>query len=134
LITLDDFWMGRDKQYPLDLNETIRANAAVTISKANMILTQFKQATGDTSQRKVVSGWRPPRVNAATPNAAPNSKHMTGQAVDISDPDGDLDEWLNTTRSALEAIDLYLEHPSATKGWCHLQTKAPKSGNRVFYP
>jgi len=134
MITLDDYWMGREKQYPLDLNETIKGNAQVTVNKANLLLAQFKQATGDTTLRKVNSGWRPPRVNGATLNAAPNSKHMTGQAIDISDPDGDFDDWLLNTPSVLESVDVYMEHPSATKGWVHIQTVPPKSKRRVFYP
>ena len=134
MITLDDYWMGRDKQFPLNLTAEIKTNAQITVTRANLILSQFKQATGDTSQRKVTSGWRPPMINAITKNAAPNSKHMTGQAVDISDPDGDLDEWCLANRTYLEGAQLWQEHPSATKGWCHLQIVPPKSGNRVFYP
>jgi len=132
MIILDDYWMGRDKQYPLDLNDAIRANAKVTVDKANLLLSTFKQATGDTTQRKVTSGWRPPRVNAATPNAAMTSKHMTGQAIDIYDPDGALDDWL--TDDILTQLDLYREHPAATKNWCHIQTVPPRSGKRTFYP
>jgi hypothetical protein len=132
MITLDDYWMGRDKQYPLDLNETIRANAKATVDKANLLLATFKQATGDTIQRKVTSGWRPPRVNAATPGAAVMSNHMTGNAIDLYDPEGSLDDWL--TDEILEKLDLYREHPSATKNWCHVQIVPPKSKRRTFYP
>jgi hypothetical protein len=84
----------------------------------------------------VSSGWRPPAVNAAQRGAAVNSKHMTGRAVDVYDPDGDLDEWLMTGdgQRALKEIGLWLEHPSATKGWSHLQSIPPRSQNRVFYP
>lgn len=132
MITLDDYWMGRDKLYPLDMTETIRANAQRTVEVANRILTLFKAETKDTEQRKVTSGWRPPRVNAAIPNAATKSLHMTGEAIDIADPDGMLDEWLD--EAECREFKVYKEHPASTKGWCHIQIKPPKSGNRIFYP
>jgi len=61
---------------------------------------------------------------------------MTGQAIDLADPDGDLDEWLMTAegQAALVEIGLWMEHPAATKSWTHLQTVPPKSGRRTFYP
>jgi hypothetical protein len=82
----------------------------------------------------ISSGWRPMAVNARVPGAAPRSKHMSGQAVDLYDPEGDLDDWCMAHQDRLAAAGLWLEHPSATKSWCHLQSLPPKSGNRVFYP
>ena len=59
MITLQDYWMGRDKGTrsltPLD-----RKNAAMTVQLANMLLLRFGEG------RKVSSGWRPPAVNVAT--------------------------------------------------------------------
>lgn len=134
MITLADYWMGRDTKYPNELTDEIIGNAMRTIARANLLLASFKAATGDTEQRHVTSGWRPPEVNAATANAAVRSKHMTGEAIDISDPDGDLDEWCLANQDQLSVCTLWQEHPSATKGWCHVQIVPPKSGNRVFYP
>lgn len=130
MITLTDYWMGRDKEFPLAMTPQIETNAIRTVSLVNALLARFGEG------RKVNSGWRPPAVNAKIPNAALNSKHMTGQAIDLADPDGDLDEWLLTEagQAALTEIGLWMEHPAATKGWCHLQTIPPKSGRRVFYP
>jgi hypothetical protein len=59
---------------------------------------------------------------------------MTGQAIDLADPDGDLDEWCLEHPDMLELYGLWQEHPSATKGWAHLQSVPPKSGKRCFYP
>lgn len=134
MITLGDYFMGRDKQYEDQLTPEIRANAERTCVLANLLIGYFKSDTGDMDRHHVTSGWRPPEVNAATPNAAPRSKHMTGQAVDLADPEGVLDEWCMEHQAILERLGLYLEHPSATKSWCHVQTVAPKSGKRVFYP
>ncbi|ALV06712.1 D-Ala-D-Ala carboxypeptidase family metallohydrolase [Roseateles depolymerans] len=141
MITLDDYFMGRREKYPAALTTEIERNAARTVDLANKLLTEA-QSYGVTvdqhpaNHSTVSSGWRPPEVNAATPNSAARSKHMTGQAIDIYDPDGDLDEWLMTGQgqAVLSALGLWMEHPSATKGWCHVQTVPPGSGRRVFYP
>jgi len=66
---------------------------------------------------------------------ASKSSHKEGRGIDIFDPhDGDLDEWCMNNPEQLTMLGLYMEHPAATKGWCHLTTRAPKSGKRVFYP
>jgi hypothetical protein len=134
LITRDDFFMGRDKSYPDDLTQEIEECAKTTIDRANLLLTRFRQETGDTYARKVNSGWRPPAINASTPGAARKSKHMLGQAIDIDDDNGALDEWCLNNLDALEEVGLWLESPNATDGWCHLQIVPPRSGNRVFIP
>jgi hypothetical protein len=128
MITLQDFYKGRDKQYASELTAEIEGNALTTVQRANALLLQFGRS------RAVHSGWRPAAVNAATPNAAPKSKHMKGQAVDLDDPEGDLDEWCLAHPEILEKIGLWQEHPASTKGWCHVQIVPPLSGKRVFYP
>lgn len=134
MITLTDYWMGRDVAHPTLLNDELKAAAAETVARANLLISAYRMMTKDDEPRRVNSGWRPPSVNAATPNAATRSKHMSGHAIDISDPEGDLDEWCMDNEETLQTIGLWLEHPSATKGWCHVQTVPPKSGKRVFYP
>lgn len=134
MITLADYFMGRDAAYADSLTDDIRKNATETVAKANILIAYFQDMTKDAEPRKVNSGWRPASVNAATPNAAPRSRHMTAQAIDISDPEGDLDEWCLAHPDQLESIGLWQEHPSATKGWCHVQIVPPKSGKRCFYP
>jgi hypothetical protein len=61
---------------------------------------------------------------------APKSSHKMGQGVDVFDPHGKLDNWI--TDQILEEFDLYREHPAATRGWCHLQTR--KLSVRTFWP
>ena len=129
MIELNDYWMGRDKKYPDALTPEIEANAATLLALVNALLVDFGE------DRKVNSGWRPPEVNAKTPNAATKSKHMLGLAVDLEDAEGDLDDWCSENDGErLATYRLWMEHPAATKGWCHLQSLPPKSGKRVFYP
>jgi|SRR5687768_15831248 len=63
---------------------------------------------------------------------AAKSSHKEGQAVDVYDPYGRLDGMLNN--KILSMFELYREHPEETPGWCHLTTRAPRSGRRTFYP
>lgn len=141
MITLADYWMGRDRSYPMAMSPGLERSALTTVELANKLLV-IAHAVGIVLPRNPVtgsvvsSGWRPPSVNAGTAGAAPNSKHMTGQAIDLYDPDGDLDEWLITPdgQKVMTDVGLWHEHPSATKGWAHLQTLPPRSGRRTFYP
>lgn len=133
--------MGRDQLFPGECTPLVRSNAAVTVERVNEFLKAAREAgcTVESHPRTgtpVSSGWRPPQVNAATPSAAVRSKHMTGEACDIYDPDGDLDDFAMTEagQATLAWCALWHEHPSATKGWIHLQTRPPRSGKRTFYP
>lgn len=63
---------------------------------------------------------------------APNSSHQEGRGIDICDPDGELDNWLNDAK--LEEYGLYREAPASTEGWVHLTTRPPHSGLRTFNP
>ncbi len=139
MITLADYYMGRDRIYAHELTDEKRANAAIFVDRINRLIPEM-QADGVLLQQHPVhksafsSGWRPEAINHATAGAAPKSKHMTCQAGDLYDPDGEIDEWALAHPEILERIGLWQEHPSATKNWCHLQSIPPKSGNRVFYP
>jgi hypothetical protein len=59
------------------------------------------------------------------------SKHLTGQAVDISDPIGVLNRWVRGDGlKDLEILDLWCE--DKTNGWLHMQSVPPHSLNRFF--
>ena len=137
-ITLMDYWMGRDKLYPLALSTATHRNAPVTVDLANRLVV-LARAAGvplpvNIAGNLVSSGWRPAVVNAVTPGASRTSLHMTGQAIDLFDPTGAIDAWLMADLRPLADLGLWLEHPDATPRWCHVQTLPPHSGNRVFRP
>ena len=137
-ISLADYLMGRDKLYPQECTPEVLENAAVIVGKANSLLAVLEAEKvpleAHPSGSIVSSGWRPPQINAATANAAVRSKHMTGEAIDLYDPEGAIDQYLIDHLDALVPLGLWLEHPSATKNWSHLQITPPPSGKRVFYP
>jgi hypothetical protein len=75
-------------------------------------------------------GFRPQNCS----QGAPNSSHKEGMAVDRYDPRGEIDNWCMAHLDRLAHHGIYIEHSSATPGWSHWTTRAPKSGNRAFYP
>lgn len=66
------------------------------------------------------------------------SAHLSGQAIDIADPKGELQAWIKANPQIIEQADLYLEDFSATPTWVHLQIRPFKSykpgGTRFFKP
>jgi len=132
MITLEDYWMGRNKKYPVTVE--ITQNAKDLLHRVNLLLSVYYQLNPDAEKVKVSSGWRPPEVNKKTKNAALRSNHMTGKAIDLVDPDGDLDEFFFDRQDLLAQYGLWMEHPASTKNWAHVQSVPPRSGRRVFYP
>ena len=142
MITVEDYFMGQREKFPLALSPDIEREAARTVVLANKLLEMAKEAGVELTKLHpenhslVSSGWRPPAVNAATPHAATNSKHMTGQAIDIFDPDRLLCNWVDTASGlgALSEIGLWIEDVHYTGSWLHCQTIPPNSGKRSFIP
>lgn len=138
LLTIEDYWMGRDKKYPGDLTAAIEANAAETVRRVNSLLAAYAEDSGLPLPTKngshVASGWRPLAVNDATSNAAAKSKHITGQACDIYDPDRDLARWCVNHQGILEQIGLWCEDPRWTPTWLHCQCVPPGSSRRIYIP
>lgn len=136
MITVKDYFMGRDVKYADELTQGLRMNAAIVVERANLLVARMHHGMKLNHITKTIisSGWRPLSINTATPNAAKRSKHMTCCAIDIYDPDAQVDKWCMSNLPVLEKVGLWMEHPSATPGWSHWQIIPPKSRNRVFYP
>lgn len=121
-------------------------NAREWLRRANMML-DYALAAGvepgvDTeSGNHIASGHRPAGVNARTANAAVASTHLTCEGGDIQDKLGRaLAIFCVVNESLLIQCELWMECPRWTGGrtntdpWCHWQTKAPRSGNRIYVP
>lgn len=139
IITVADYLMGRETIYPMEFTIGIKANAELTVDAVNGLLARLEKAgipleVNPQTKTIVSSGWRPPQINNQVKNAAVKSKHMTAQACDLYDPEGLIDDWLMDNLPADSTLGLFMEHPSATKGWSHVQIIPPKSGKKVFYP
>lgn len=88
----------------------------------------------------ITSGFRTQKHNDKI-GGAPNSAHTTGQAVDLHDPDKVIGNWILANVDYLAANGLYAEHPAITnkspnplERWVHLGTRAPRSGNTIYFP
>lgn len=136
-VTLEDYWMGRHETHKAELTPELIRNAAQLVRRVNMLISMMHDVDFEVhpvTHSLVSSGWRPAAINASIPNAAPKSRHMSAQAIDLYDPDGDIDGWCIDHLDLLGEVGLWLEHPSATKSWSHLQSVPPKSGRRMFFP
>lgn len=125
LITLEQYLMGRDKLAPLTAE--MLEDALTMVERANLLLKAFGM------YRDITSGYRPEAINSKVKNAAKKSNHILCRATDFQDRDGHLDHYCMNHQQKLIEIGLWLEHPSGTPGWCHVQIRQPGSGNRVFF-
>lgn len=134
MINLEDYISASGK-YPERLNseeltKAIKDNAVVLLNKVNQLLQELS-----ITNVKVSSGFRPAAVNAKVKGAAKKSLHMSGRAVDIYDPEHTLIRKILANPDILKKYDLWMEDPSCTPTWCHLdnstRTERPL---RVFKP
>lgn len=95
-------------------------------------MTHLEDAFG--SKFLVTSGLRTPQMQLQINPTAKNSAHLSGEAVDISDPDGIIWGWLMDNMELLEDVGIYLEDKSYCKRWVHCQIRVPNSKSRVFIP
>jgi hypothetical protein len=124
-ITASEVLMGRHIAHPL--SQDLKLNLDGLLNALNAL----RRAYG--KPMRVTSGYRPAPFNKAA-GGTKLSNHMVCLACDFADPDGALDAWCMANLHELEKAGLWLEHPDATPGWCHLQAVPPRSGNRVFRP
>lgn len=123
MITPQEYLMGRDKDFPLDMLQAL--NMADLLSRVNHLFGTQK------INAKVSSGYRPSAINKKI-GGAKMSTHTVCAGIDIYDHDGSIGKMLKNNVKLLEEYGLYLENPEYTKGWVHLDTKKRK--NHVFIP
>lgn len=108
-------------------NEDISAHAKDLLEKVNAFLEHYQ------GEVKMTSGYRSPEHNKKI-GGARSSKHMSGEAIDLFDPDKRLAKFVFQKQQLLADHGLYCEDMRCTKNWVHFQTKAPRSGSRFFIP
>jgi hypothetical protein len=134
-------YFGHKITHP-DATDERQANADALLQRVNDLLEHAAQegaydGQSDPDTGTQISGSRGGAGDGGfrlttSATGAPGSAHKEGMGVDVYDPENRLDDWLSDDILAL--YDLYREHPSATPGWCHLQTRRPRSGRRTFHP
>jgi hypothetical protein len=121
--TVTEYLMGRDKEFPLDIQQT--RNMAELLSRVNWLFGTLEL------HPKVSSGYRPAAINKKA-GGAKMSTHLVCSGIDLYDPDGMLAAKMLDHLDLLEECGLWLENPEHTPGWTHLDIKQRK--NRVFNP
>ena len=139
MIKVDEFLMGRDKEFPLTIEMAM--NAAKTLAAINYLRGRYGRPLSCSS------GYRPGRFNKAA-GGATESSHLNCEAIDCQDKepqvwrkfDGEshlithFANWCLDNLDELRKAGLFLEDPRWTKSWTHLQTRTPRSLSRVFKP
>lgn len=128
-VTPAQYLMGREVAEPI--TELMWKDMAVLLFRVNSLLAELPTGLVADLPNLVSSGYRPPSINKAV-GGAPRSGHLICQAVDLIDKGDLIDTYLLANPGLLVKHNLWLEHPSRTLGWCHLDTK-PRSA-RIFMP
>ena len=105
-------------------------NLLMSMAEADGVKFPINPVTHSQVSGAKYGGFRPRECSIG----AGRSAHKTAEAVDIYDPDDEIDKWCLSNTDKLEEVGIYLEHPDYTVGWSHWSIRRPKSGNRVFYP
>ena len=120
--------------YNKDDRSDVNPAEGALLDNANLLVRRVNALLAHWSDKVFVSsGYRPAAYNKAAGGAS-NSAHMTCEAVDIRDDEGKLGKFITENPWLLTKNNLYMEDTSRTKTWVHLQTRATKSGKRIFMP
>ncbi len=99
------------------------------LEKLLKLLNQFRIAYG--KPMICSSGYRTKEHNADV-GGRPYSAHLTCEAADFEDPKHELRNFCLEHLILLETIGLWMEDPSYTLDWIHLQSRP--AHQRVFIP
>lgn len=125
-----------------DQSGEIQSNLKTLLERVNKIRAAYGRPMTPTSGLRTMEDhmriYREKAAKAGVPfdesKVPKKSRHLYGQAVDISDPDRQLQTWCKANEATLASVGLWMEDFSATPNWCHFQTVPPASGKRWFMP
>ena len=128
-----------------DLDQETQANLTRLLDSVNQVRKLWNRpmtvTSGLRSMEKHLSIYRDKAARKLKPfengvfdksKVPMQSRHLYGQAVDISDPVLSLTKWLKANPEVLENAGLYCEQGNSN--WVHFQIVPPKSGKRWFLP
>lgn len=129
--TLEAWKMGRDVLYPEAYTLDVESNAIDLIKRVNNLFNALQ-----IDVPAVTSGFRPLAINMRV-GGAKRSLHMSGKAVDLSDPGqpGEIEQLILANSHLLLDFGLWMEDPASTPNWIHLDSGIRDSRFvRVFKP
>lgn len=124
MISLEDYLMRRDVEYPLSSEQMVAAEDIVAK------LAQLETVYGE--PLILTSGYRPDAIDLMIPGAHRGDAHSKCMGVDLHDPDGALSQWCENNLDVLITIGFWMEAPQSAIDHCHLQTYPPASKKRIF--
>jgi uncharacterized protein YcbK (DUF882 family) len=133
MISIDELLNNKYKL--ADQSIEIQKNLAVLLERVNKIRTEWgKPMTVTSGLRSMEDHLRIYKEKGITDisKIPMQSRHLTGRAVDISDPKLELTAWLKGDPKHLENAELWCEE--GNKNWVHFQIVPPLSGKRWFLP
>lgn len=122
-----------------DVTPQVKSNAIELLKRVNALLdelatkniaSKINPKTKSQVSGEVYGGFRP----QSCPIGASGSSHKTGEGIDVYDPAGAIDWFIDKNPELLVKHNLYRENAKDTPTWCHLQTRKTKSGKRTFLP
>lgn len=128
-----DAILSSDGKYP----KRLKAATPEVVDAALILCTRLNALFDDWDREwhqlrpAISSGYRTPAANKAA-GGATKSAHLEGRACDFVDLDGEFSKWCLGHLELLERHGLWMESPTKTKGWVHLQSREARS--RVFMP
>lgn len=135
MISMDELLQGKVKLD--DLPEGHQENLAILLDRINQVRVAYgKPMTVTSGYRSLSDHLRIYAEKGITDQSKipMKSKHLSGQAVDIYDPDGALKNWAMLHMDLMEKVEFWFEDFTVTTTWVHFQVVPPGSGKRVFMP
>lgn len=123
MITEKEILMGRVKKE--DLTPELGANLSKLLTAINIVRAAYGKPMS------ISSGYRDSVYNKKI-GGAPNSWHTKCGAVDISDPNRELQKWVMNNLDVIRQSGLQLEPFSKTPNWIHFD-QGKRQGVDVFF-
>ena len=120
-ISMKEILMGKKLE---DIPKDHAANLAILLERINKVREKYGKPMTPTSVYRSMAEHLAiyARKGITDKKLIPmKSKHLFGQAIDIADPNGELDKWCRANEKFLLEVGLWLEHDSKTPGWAHFQ-------------
>ena len=121
-ITKEEILMGRVKES--ELSSELKSNLEILLKKMNELRSKYgkpmKVTSGYRSKEDQIRIYKDKGITDVS-KIPMKSKHLYCQAVDISDPNKDLQKWCKQNENVLKEIGFWMEDFSATPNWVHFQ-------------
>lgn len=129
-VPYQSYWRGLDKKYRHELNDEVVENSLNLMKRVNALLKELGVANA-----KVNSGWRPPTYNEELRRkgipAARKSRHITGEAIDLSDQGHAIANAVLRDPSILVRHGLWMEDPASTRSWVHFDLGTGRNPDKM---